>query len=94
VMASLSRIGIDLIPTLEQHHSELVGLELYVEFSSQVNGMTTVGETDLFVLGARILSQQVGSFEIDRLVVKEHRPDAFGRKYLFRFVGLLVCVLN
>ena len=35
--------------------------------------MTTVAETDLFVLGARILSQQVGSFEIDRLVVKEHQ---------------------
>lgn len=94
-MVNLRRlIRVHLLSLCQQHHSELGGLELCVEFFGQVFGMSWIGETDFFVLGARVLREQVRSLQVDRLGIIKNCPHAFAGQHLLSFVSLLVCVLN
>jgi hypothetical protein len=56
--------------------------------------MTLIGERHLLVLGSRILNQEIRGFEIDRLVIKEHSPYAFGCQDLFSLVAVTVYNFN
>jgi hypothetical protein len=48
--------------------------------------MASVAEGNLLVFGSRIVDQDVLAFEIDGIVVVEHRPDTFAVQYLVTFV--------
>jgi len=78
----------------QQHHGKQGGFELCVEFLGKIDGMPGIAERNLFVLGARILYQQVGCFEIDRLIVVKHCPHALGCQHLFGLVSAFVGVIN
>jgi hypothetical protein len=79
-----------LLTLLHQYHSELVSPEQYVELFGQIDGMTAVAETDLFVFGSGIVQQLVLALEIDGTIFVEDCPNTIAAKYLIAFViGLI-----
>lgn len=79
---------------LHEYYRKLVGGKVRVEFLGQVYCMSSIAETDFFVLGPGILYQHVAGLEIDRSTVVENRPDALGRQYLLGLVIFLVGLLE
>jgi hypothetical protein len=79
-------LGKDLISTFQQCYSEFVGLEQGVQFFSQVNGVTRITKTSLFIFGTRVIYKNITGLQINRLLVIKHSPDAFALEYLFTLV--------
>jgi hypothetical protein len=55
--------------------------------------MALITKTDLFVLGAGITGNQIGTLEVNGLVVIKHSPDALAFQNLIAFIGCFVYLL-
>jgi hypothetical protein len=83
---SISVLRIDPFARSKKNYRELIGLELGVQFLTQVNRVSFVAERDLLILGPGVVDQDILAFEIDGAVVVEHGPDTFAVQDLVAFV--------